>query len=154
MSAQFDSDESVMVTMLQHAADWNKMQTNLTIDEAVKVSVAGLLPDAYVLTEPVCRLTRGYHHENRGKLKEMLLEIVKTGHDVVDDCEERIYRCVKNIEDEGEDPVMIAYAKDDLNHRGYGLISTLGLGKDGVLSSTSYGGVSAFNRLLQKNNLI
>ena len=154
MSAQFDSDESVMVTMLQHAADWNKMQTNLTIDEAVKVSVAGLLSDAYVLADSVRRLTRGYHHENGDKLKELLLGIVKTGHDVVDDCEEKIYRCVKNIEAEGTDPAMIAYAKDDLEHRGEGLISTLKLGMDGVLSSTSYGGISAFNGLLHKYNLI
>lgn len=154
MNTQFQGNELGLRTMLQHAVAWNKLQTNLTLEEAVMVSVTGLLPDAYVLTEFVCRSTRGYHHGNWDKLGKLFQEIVGTGHDVVDDCEERIYRCVKSIEDEGADPVMIAYAKDDLNHRGYGLISTLGLGKDGVLSSTSYGGVSAFNRLLQKNNLI
>ena len=154
MNTQFQGNELGLVTMLQHAAAWNKMQTNLTIDEAVKVSVAGLLSDAYVLADSVRHLTRGYHHENGNKLKELLLEIAKTGHDVVDNCEERIYRCVKNIEEEGTAPVMVAYAKDDLKHRGGGLISTLKLGRDGVLSSTSYGGISAFNGLLHKYNLI
>ena len=154
MNKQFSDNAQELDIMLQHAAAWNKMQTNLTLEEAVKVSVAGLLPDAYVLTDSVRRSTRGYHHENWDKLKGLFSGIAKTGHDVVDDCEEKIYRCVKNIEEEGTDPVMVAHAKDDLKHRGVGLISTLKLGMDGVLSSTSYGGVSAFNGLLQKYNLL
>lgn len=154
MSMQFQGDEVRMAIMLQHAAVWNKMQTNLTLEEAVKVSVAGLLPDAYVLADSVRRVTRGYHREIGDKLRALFSEIAKTGHDVVDDCEEKIYRCVKNIEEEGEDPAMVAHAKDDLKHRGRGQISTLGLGVDGVLSSMSYGGVAAFNSLLQKYNLM
>lgn len=154
MNTQFQGNELGLVTMLQHAAAWNKMQTNLTLDEAVKVSVAGLLSDAYVLADSVRRLTRGYHHEDVGRLKELYQGIVKRGFDVVDDCEEKIYRCVKNIEEEGDDPVMVSYAKEDIKNHGKGILAQLGLDSNGVLSLNPYGGMAQFQTLLQRHNLI
>lgn len=143
-----------LLTMWAHAAIWNKLQTNLTLSEAVEVSTVGLLPDAYVSSDGVFRLTRGYHHSDPEKLKRLYYEILKAGHDVVDDDMENIYRCIRNIDGEGDEPDMIHLAADDVKKRVNGKLLELGLGKDGVLSTKPYGGVAALKVLMQKHPLI
>ena len=153
MNEESQKQDPVMIAMLKNAAAWNKMQTDLTLDDAMKVSIEGLQPGSYVSAEFVRRSTRGYHHNEDGKLKKLYHEIFQKGFDVVDDCEEAIYRCVKNIDGEGDDVGMVAFAKDKLQSRGQGFVSTAHMNSDGVLSK-SYGGINAFNKLLRKHNLI
>lgn len=70
---------------------------------------------------------------------------------MVDDCEEDIYRCVKNIDNEGRDPIMLKHAKGTINGRGKGILSELGV-QDGVLGE-NYQGIEGFKALLKQHNL-
>ena len=82
-----------MNTMSENAKVWVKEQTDLSLDEAVAVSVRGCT-GGYVLTESIYRSTRGYHKGKLNLFLSLARAIFSKGFDVVDDCEEDVYKCV------------------------------------------------------------
>ena len=137
--------------MVRHTAEYIKQQTQLSLEDAVACSMPSAT-EKYVTSESVVRSARGYHHNDSAHIKKLLLALYGQGVDVVDDVEEDIYRCVMNIEEDGDDIVTVAHAKKGLASRGNGRLSKLNLGHDGVLSN-QYGGLAAFQSLLKKHGL-
>lgn len=136
--------------MIENACEWFRRQKSLTLKEAIQISLPGATK-TYVLSEEVVRSTRGYHKNDPTLLRALFEGIKVSGIDVVDDCEEGIYRCVKNIDNEGKDPVMLKYAKGTISKRGSGILSRLGI-QEGVLGE-NYQGIEGFKALLKQHNL-
>ena len=136
--------------MIENACEWFRRQTSLTLKEAIQISLPGATK-TYVLSEEVVRSTRGYHKNDPTLLRALFEGIKVSGIDVVDDCEEDIYRCIKNIDNEGRNPIMLKHAKGTINGRGKGILSELGV-QDGVLGE-NYQGIRVFKALLKQHNL-
>ena len=143
--------ETPIEEMTRHAAIYVKQQTQLSFEEALSLSVPGAA-EKYVISELVAKITVGYHHNKSSLLTRLFRALHGRGVDVVDECEEDIYRCVMNVEDDGDDFVSVAHAKEVFPSRGKGLLSTLKLGHDGVMSDR-YGGVAAFADVLKRHGL-
>lgn len=142
---------NLIADMLDHTAAYRKSRMSLSLEEAVSLSLPGATEE-YVISEAVERSTQGYHHGDKKKLKTLFAELQKRGIDVVDECEEDIYRCVRNIDGDRADFATVCHAKETMDSRGRGRLSQLGY-RDGVLSAR-YGGLAAFMALCKRHGLI
>lgn len=138
--------DALLNTMSENAKVWVKEQTDLSLDEAVAVSVRGCT-GGYVLTEAIYRSTRGYHKGKLNLFLSLARAIFSKGFDVVDDCEEDVYKCVMNIDD-SDNAIDVAHAKKHLKNSGTGRLSCAGV-NGGVLGK-NYGGINKFRTLCSK----
>jgi len=133
-----------------NANTWIQQQTDMSFEDALKIGTPGAT-EQYTISEFVLKATHGFHHDSVSQKMRLLQALAAKGIDVVDGCEEEIYRCVKNIDEDGDDLPTVMHARDSLKMRGQGALSKLGVSV-GVLSS-SYGGLSAFDKLLERYGL-